>query len=94
VAQNALLGQVGHSGSNTWPHLHYEAQRIDQSFQTTPLGVANAKVGLNPTASDPWRRDVPSWGIREGFFVLPEPGVPGALAFGCALVALLARRRA
>ena len=75
VAAGALVGRVGHSGAVGWPHLHYGAETIPAPNPNigVPLGISNAKVGLNPTASDPWRRDVASWGIREGFFVLPEP---------------------
>jgi hypothetical protein len=92
VAGGAVLGRVGDSGSATWPHLHYEAQEINNGFVSHPLGISGANVGLNPTMSDPWRRSIPSWGIREGFTVLPEPGVAGAVAIGAAVLALLARR--
>jgi hypothetical protein len=94
VSAGAFMGRVGHSGSTSWPHLHYGAEEIDNGFQSHPLGISNAKVGLNPTANDPWRRDVVSWGIREGFFVLPEPGVPPAIALGAAVLAALAQLRA
>ena len=88
MAANALVGRVGHSGAVGWPHLHYGAETIPAPDPNigVPLGISNAKVGLNPTASDPWRRDVASWGIREGFFVLPEPGGELALAARVALL--------
>ena len=96
VAANALVGKVGHSGALGWPHLHYGAETIPAPDPNigVPLGISDAHVGLNPTAVDPWRRDVPSWGIREGFFVLPEPGGAVSLAPGAGLLAWLAQRRA
>lgn len=93
VASGAFVGRVGHSGSTGWPHLHYGAEEIDNGFASHPLGIANANVGLNPTASDPWRRAIASWGIREGFFVLPEPDADLVFAAGVALLALLAQIR-
>ena len=74
--------------------LHYHAEEIDNGFVSHPLGVAWTPVGLNPTASDPWRRTLPAWGLREGFFVLPEPGGVPALLAGAAALAWLGRRRA
>jgi hypothetical protein len=93
VAAGASIGRVGHSGAVGWPHLHYGAEEIDNSFASHPLGITNANVGLNPTMSDPWRRTIASWGIREGFFVLPEPGVEAAFAASVAMLAALAQRR-
>ena len=66
------------------------AQRRPGAVRQGPARISNAAVGLNPTASDPWRRDVPSWGIREGYFVLPEPGFPARSGSPLG-VALLAR---
>ena len=93
VAAGALAGRVGHSGSTGWPHLHYGAEEIDNGFASHPLGITNANVGLNPTASDPWRRTIVSWGIREGFFVLPEPDTDLVFVAGVALLALLSQIR-
>ncbi len=93
VASGALVGRVGHSGSTGWPHLHYGAEEIDNGFASHPLGITNANVGLNPTASDPWRRTIPSWGIREGFFVLPEPDADLVFVAGVALLVLLSQIR-
>ena len=69
VATGAPLGQVGHSGSNSWPHLHLEAQDIANGFSSLPLAIRNAEVRLNPVSNDPWLRHVGAWGIREGMFV-------------------------
>jgi hypothetical protein len=93
VAANALVGRVGNSGYSGWPHLHFGADTIpaQPGGVAIPLGITSANVGLNPTANDPWRRTVASWGIREGYFVLPEPGLPVALAAGVILLALLRR---
>jgi hypothetical protein len=88
------VARVGNSGYSSYPHLHYELNDIANNFESVPLGISNAKVGLNPTINDPWRRDLASWGIREGFFVLPEPGGAVSLAHGAGLLAWLAQRRA
>ena len=93
VPAGAVVARVGHSGSVGWPHLHYHAEEITNGFVTHPLGLADAEVGLNPTPSDPWRRSLSTWGIREGFFALPEPARAASLAAGAALVLALARRR-
>jgi hypothetical protein len=100
VAKGASLGQVGHSGSTSWPHLHFEAQDIANGFAKIPLAIQNAEVRLNPVSADPWLRYVPAWGIREGCLVSngPAPQVPlltawPALMLGGALV-FGARRRA
>lgn len=95
VAANALVGQVGHSGAVGWPHLHYGAETIPAPVPNIglPLGITNADVGLNPTSSDPWRRTIASWGIREGFFVLPEPSADLVFVVGVVLLALLSQIR-
>ncbi len=69
VAAGASLGEVGHSGSNTWPHLHLEARQWPADTPTLPLGLSEVEVGLNPGAGDPWQRRVALWPIREGFLV-------------------------
>jgi hypothetical protein len=71
VAAGALLGEVGHSGSNTWPHLHLEARQrpADAPTPTLPLGFSEVEVGLNPGAADPWQRRIAVWPIREGFVI-------------------------
>jgi hypothetical protein len=96
VPAGAVVGRVGNSGSPSWPHLHFEARNISNN-QSQPLGYTSTQVGLNPglnpSAADPWRRNVTSWGIREGFTVVPEPGVAGSTAL-CYALLVLARRRA
>ncbi len=69
VAAGAALGQVGHSGSNSWPHLHLEARQWPADTPTLPLGLLEVEVGLNPGAADPWQRRMAEWPIREGFLV-------------------------
>jgi hypothetical protein len=69
VAAGASLGQVGHSGSNSWPHLHIEARQWPADTPTLPLGLSEVEVGLNPGAGDPWQRRMLLWPIREGFLV-------------------------
>lgn len=88
VPAGAVVARVGHSGATGWPHLHYHAEEIDDGFATHPLGITDVEIGLNPTPDDPWRRHLASWGIREGFFVLPEP--PEGAALVAALTVLLA----
>jgi hypothetical protein len=96
VAAGAFVGRVGNSGYSGWPHLHFGGDTIpaQPGGVGIPLGITNANVGLNPTASDPWRRTVASWGIREGYFVLPEPDLAPAFAAGVAALAALAQLRA
>jgi hypothetical protein len=95
VATGVLAGRVGNSGYSGWPHLHLGADTIpgQPGGVAIPLGITNANVGLNPTANDPWRRTVPSWGIREGYFVLPEPRADLVFVVGVALLALLSQIR-
>jgi hypothetical protein len=95
VAAGAFLGRVGNSGYSGWPHLHFGGDTIpaQPGGVGIPLGITSANVGLNPTLSDPWRRTVASWGIREGYFVLPEPDARAALVLGIALIAALAQLR-
>jgi hypothetical protein len=96
VAKGAAIGNVGHSGSTSWPHLHFEAQDIANGFASRPLAIANAEVRLNPVANDPWLRVLPSWGIREGFLVSNGPvQVPALEALPLAMLggALLAAAR-
>jgi len=45
---------------------------------------------LNPMSVDPWRRTLPSWGIREGFFALPEPGGAALIRVGAVGIGVLA----
>jgi len=96
VAAGAFVGRVGNSGYSGWPHLHFGAETIPAPDPNIgiPLGITNANVGLDPTANHPWRRTVASWGIREGFFVLPEPDLAPAFAVGVAALAALAQVRA
>ncbi len=70
------IGLVGHSGSASWPHLHLDAQEIDNGFTTTPLAFTHVEVSLNPGAVDPWARALDEWSIRDGFFVEPNPAPP------------------
>jgi murein DD-endopeptidase MepM/ murein hydrolase activator NlpD len=98
VAKGAALGQVGHSGSTSWPHLHFEAQDIANGFASLPLAIQNAEVRLNPVSADPWLRQVPVWGIREGFLVSngPPAQVPALtgwplVLFGAAVLAAARR---
>jgi murein DD-endopeptidase MepM/ murein hydrolase activator NlpD len=96
VAAGAPLGNVGHSGSTSWSHLHLDAQDISAGFATRPIALTQVRVGLNPVPDDPWARRLASWGIREGFLVeaLP-PSVPSAslaLRSWLALVAVAGTR--
>jgi murein DD-endopeptidase MepM/ murein hydrolase activator NlpD len=103
LGPGAPLGQVGHSGSSSWPHLHLEAQDIANGFESLPLAIRNAEVRLNPVSNDPWLRHVPVWGIREGMFVangteaVPALGAGALAALGATLAlgaAVALRRRA
>lgn len=89
VAAGAPLGNVGHSGSTTWSHLHLDAQDISAGFATRPIALTQVRVGLNPVPSDPWARRLASWGVREGFIVeaLP-PSVPALPPVVRAIVAI------
>ncbi len=69
VAAGAVLGEVGHSGSGSWPHLHLGAAQLPAGTVTLPLAYTKVEVGLNPVASDPWRRWLPLWALREGYTV-------------------------
>lgn len=98
VAAGELVGEVGNAGAFV-PHLHYEAREIGNGDPSQPLALTGVEVGLNPTADDPWRRRLDSWGIREGFLVqrasaAPVPAVPlWALAgLAASLVAALHAR--
>jgi hypothetical protein len=93
VAAGALAGRVGNSGYSGWPHLHLGADTIpaQPGGVAIPLGITNANVGLNPTTNDPWRRTVASWGIREGYFVLPEPSAEFAFVAGVVWLVLLSQ---
>jgi len=102
VAAGQALGEVGHSGSASWPHLHLDAQDIAAGFATRPIALRQVRVGLNPIPHDPWARRLASWGVREGFFAealppsLPALGAPARGALAIALVcagALLRARR-
>ena len=95
VPAGAFVGRVGNSGYSGWPHLHFGAETIPAPNPNLgiPLGITNANVGLNPTANDPWRRTVASWGIREGYFVLPEPNADLLFVAGVAVLALLSQLR-
>lgn len=79
VAAGELLGQVGHSGSNTWPHLHLSAETFSTAV-TRPLAHTEVEVGLNPVTADPWLRWLPSWALREGMFVRPAGALCGDVA--------------
>ena len=66
----AIVGQVGNSGSSdAGPHLHLGAETIGVGAPGLPIAQTEVEVGLNPVAADPWLRWLPSWGIREGYFV-------------------------
>lgn len=80
IAAGALLGQVGHSGSGTWPHLHLGASRLPADTPTLPLAYTKVEVGLNPVANDPWLRWLPLWALREGYFVQPAGALCGDVA--------------
>ena len=47
------LGEIGHSGSTTWSHLHLDAQEILNGFATIPIELGPVRVGLNPVPDDP-----------------------------------------
>ena len=105
VGAGAVIGAVGNSGAPfTWAHLHYEAQDlIAPGFPSLPMAFTDVEVGLNPTQSDPWRRHVGTWGVREGFLVqrsgafVPALGAWGTVAAAAVFLAggalLLAVRR-
>lgn len=98
VAAGALMGSVGHSGSASWSHLHLGGEEIGVGSPGVPLALTGVEVSLNHAASDPWARDLGSWGIHEGFFVAPAgtvgcdlhatPGT-GTVPFGTAMRATL-----
>ena len=68
VAAGVVIGQVGNSGSGSWPHLHLGAAQLPAGEPSLPLAYTEVEVGLNPVAGDPWLRWLPAWGIREGYF--------------------------
>ncbi|MGH0031226.1 MAG: M23 family metallopeptidase, partial [Myxococcota bacterium] len=91
VTAGSTVGLVGNSGSNSWAHLHYEAQAIDDGFASRPVAFRRVAVGLNPEPGDPWRRDFTVWDAREGFFVADLPAqvpLPAAWLLGATAVLL------
>ena len=77
VAAGQQIGNVGHSGSNTWPHLHLGGMLTADNSQSYPLAHTEVEVGLNPTPSDPWLRWLPVWALREGMFEKPAGALCG-----------------
>jgi hypothetical protein len=69
IAAGTLIGEVGHSGSGTWPHLHLGATQLPDDAPSLPLAYTKVEVGLNPIAADPWLRWLPLWALREGYMV-------------------------
>ncbi len=65
----AVLAKVGNSGDSRAPHLHLSLHERPGEFVGLPLALRDVRVGLNPGPDDPWARDLPSWTIREGWFV-------------------------
>jgi hypothetical protein len=64
-----VLARVGNSGDSGAPHLHLSLHDRPGEFIGLPLAFKDVRVGLNPGSSDPWTRDLPSWAVREGWFV-------------------------
>ena len=64
-----ILARVGNSGDSGAPHLHVSLHGRPGEFVGLPLAFKDVRVGLNPGDDDPWARDLPSWAIREGWFV-------------------------
>ena len=85
IAVGTPLGQVGHSGSGSWPHLHLGAAQLPAGTSSLPLAYAKVEVGLNPVANDPWRRWLPLWALREGYTVQRAGALCGDVAVNEAL---------
>jgi hypothetical protein len=47
--------------------------RLPEGRMTLPMALSDVRVSLNPSAADPWSRDLAIWEIREGFFVETQP---------------------
>jgi len=71
-AAGAVLARVGNSGDSSAPHLHLSLHERPGEFTGLPLAFSSVRVGLNPGPDDPWARDLPSWAVREGWFVAPR----------------------
>jgi hypothetical protein len=63
-----LVAEVGNSGDSGAPHLHLSLHEKPGEFVGLPLAFRKVRVGLNPGSDDPWNRDLPEWGLREGWF--------------------------
>ncbi len=67
-----VLARVGNSGDSAAPHLHLSLHDRPGEFTGLPLAFKDVRVGLNPGPDDPWARDLPTWAVREGWFVAPR----------------------
>jgi hypothetical protein len=68
----ATLAKVGNSGNSGAPHLHLFLSDRPGDYEGLPLALRDVRVGLNPAPDDPWVRTLPTWTIREGWFVQPK----------------------
>lgn len=68
VAKGTHLAKVGNSGPSAEPHLHLDAY-IDSKSNRIPIAFRSVEVRLNLSPQDPWKRNIDTWNIREGYFV-------------------------
>lgn len=73
ITPGQILAEMGNSGPNAWPALHFQVQSGTSETNLIAVALKNVRVSLNSGPNDFWARDLAAWNIEEGYFVEAAP---------------------